>query len=246
MVRLISKRLVYLATPLGAAAYGIHRSLSYLEDNYPNLPASRYASVALQSPRHPDTQRCAYTDIFAARIPLAALQERACSQTQDNRLALEEAWARAVLNSRILRSEGALLGLWTRGKLDPGDTGENGFYQDCEEKPQRLLNGVAYTQRIPGANADSRGLLIAWEMAEPPRAFFENLARWGYPWRLMSGGRHEMSVSDMYEVPGQGQFVDVRFSGAHDYEMVAIEREKQKVIPAWVMPQLYSRKMLPC
>ncbi|KAF7712091.1 Uncharacterized protein PECH_004558 [Penicillium ucsense] len=232
-----STRFLYLTVPLGAAsAYGTHIGLSHLEAKYPNLSASKYASAALQAPQHPDTQRCAYTDIFAAQIPLTALQKRTRSGTHPtDHVALEGAWARTVLNSRILRVEASVLGLLTKGRFHPGDTGQNGFRDGRDGTTQTLLNGVAYTQRIPGADADSRGLLIAWEMAKPPRVFFEMIARWGYPWRLMSGGRHEMGVSDPYEVPGRGLCVDVRFAGAHDYDIIAVEGENQKVIPAWVM-----------
>lgn len=228
-------RLLYLVAPVGAASYGIHCGLSYLEEKYPNLPASKNASKALLIPANPSNQRCAYTDIFTARVSLSALEARTQSRGNCDQIALEEAWARSVLGSRVLRAEGSIIGLFTRRKLTPGDTGEHGFQPSQAGKPQELLNGVAYTQRIPGADADSQGLLIAWYMADEPRLFFEKIARLGYPWRLMSGGRHEMSVSKPYNVPGLGLFVDVSFAGAHDYEILPEEGSRQKIIPSWVM-----------
>jgi hypothetical protein len=235
MARRTVTRLLYIAAPIGAASYGIHRGLSHLEEKYPNLPASENASKALLTPRNPITQRCAYSDIFAARVPLSALEARIQSPNKRDQIALEDAWARAVLGSRILRAEGSLVGLLTKWKFSPGDVGEHGFGPRENGEPQELLNGALCTQRTPGADADSQGLLISWYMADEPRLFFENIARWGYPWRLMSGGRHEMSVSAPYDVPGQGRIVDVRFSGAHDYEIVEEEGVKQKIIPGWVM-----------
>lgn len=103
--------------------------------------------------------------------------------------------------------------------------------------PRVLLNGVATIQRGIGADQDSNGLLISWKMPDEPRVFFEKMARWGYPWRLVSGGRHEMSVSEPFEVEGDGRkkFVEVRFSTVHDYEVVLEEGEMQKVMPAWVL-----------
>jgi hypothetical protein len=235
MARLAISRLIYIAAPIGLTSYGIHRGLSHLEEKYPNLPASANASKALLAPRNTIAQRCGYSDIFAARVPLAALEARIKSLDKRDQIALEEAWAQAVLGSRILRAEGSLVGLITKRKFSPGDIGEHGFGPRKNGEPQELLNGVLYTQRTPGADSDSQGLLIAWYMADEPRLFFEKIARWGYPWRLMSGGRHEMSVSAPYEVPGQGRVVDVRFAGAHDYEIVEEEGVKQKIIPGWVM-----------
>lgn len=235
MARRTITRLIYIAAPIGATSYGIHRGLSHLEEKYPNLPASENASKALLAPRNPIIQRCAYSDIFAARIPLQALEAQIPSFEKQDQIALEEAWARAVLGSRILRLEGSFVGLINKRKFSPGDTGEHGFGPRENGEPQELLNGVLYTQRTPEADADSQGLLIAWYMADEPRIFFEKCAHWGYPWRLMSGGRHEMSVSAPYDVPGQGRVVDVRFAGAHDYEIFEEEGVKQKVIPGWVM-----------
>ncbi|KAJ5377540.1 uncharacterized protein N7496_004949 [Penicillium cataractarum] len=228
-------RLIYIAAPTGATFYGIHRGLSHLEEKYPNLPASDSASKALLVPKNPKTQHCAYADIFAARIPMSALEARTQPAGKQDQISLEEAWARSVLGSRVLRTEASILGLFSRMSFSPGDIGAQGFGAGPDDKPQELLNGVAYTQRAPGADADSQGLLIAWYMADEPRLFFEKIARWGYPWRLMSGGRHEMSVSQPYEVPGQGRVVDVRFAAAHDYEIVEEEGVRQKIIPAWVM-----------
>jgi hypothetical protein len=235
MARRTITRLLYIAAPIGATSYGIHRGLAHLEDKYPNLPASSNASKALLQPSNPQNQRCAYSDIFVARMPLSALEARVQSPGKRDHIALEEAWARAVLGSRILRAEGSLIGLLTKRKFSPGDIGEHGFGPRENGETQKLLNGVLYTQRTPGADADSQGLLIAWYMADEPRVFFEKIARWGYPWRLMSGGRHEMGVSEPYDVPGQGWVVDVRFSAAHDYEIVEEEGVKQKIIPRWVM-----------
>lgn len=65
------------------------------------------------------------------------------------------------------------------------------------------------------------------------------IARWGYPWRLMSGGRHELSVPEPFEEveddESQGPFVEVRFASAYDYEVVPEEGDlqHQKMIPGW-------------
>lgn len=102
-------------------------------------------------------------------------------------------------------------------------------------------------ERAPNAagnEAQQYGLLLSWQLAPEPRLFFEKIARWGYPWRLMSGGRHEISVSEPFwekgdrdgDSEGKGEMmVEVRFASAHDYEVVPEEGgvDRQKVIPAW-------------
>lgn len=230
----------YIILPTAATSYAIHRGLCHLEEKYPELPPAGRTSRLLCAPRNPDTQRCAYTDVYAARVPLQALEKRAHKSGEKGRLALEEAWARAAIGSSVLRVEGSIVGLLTKGRFTPGDTGDTdaGFSADEETgSPRVLLNGIATVQRGIGADEDSNGLLIFWEMPNEPRVFFEKIARWGYPWRLVSGGRHEMSVSEPFEVEdaGKGRFVEVRFSTAHDYEVVPGEGECQKVMPTWVL-----------
>ena len=231
MVKRSIRILGYIALPTAATIYGIHRGLCHLEEKYPELPETGRASNLLLTPDKP-TQRVAHTDIFAARIPLQKLSSLAQSSSKTD---LETAWARTVLNSQILRLEGSLVGLLTEHTFTPGDTGitESGF-SPKNGSPRGLLNGILAVQREPGADRDSNGLLISWKIPDELRLFFEKIARWGYPWRLMSGGRHELSVSEPFGIPGQGAFVEVRFAASHDYEVMTGE-VVQKVIPAWTV-----------
>ncbi|KAJ6112008.1 hypothetical protein N7523_008069 [Penicillium sp. IBT 18751x] len=220
-----------IAIPTAAITHGIQRGLCHLEAEYPELPETGRTSNLLLTPDKP-TQRVAYTDIFAARIPLNELASLAPTPSQTD---LEIAWARAVLNTPILRLEGSLVGLLIKHTLTPGDTGntKSGF-SPKNGSPRGLLNGVLTVQREPGIDRDSNGLLISWKIPAEPRLFFEKIARWGYPWRLMSGGRHEMSVSQPIIVPDQDAYVEVRFAASHDYEVV-IGEVVQKVVPAWTL-----------
>ncbi|KAL4754362.1 hypothetical protein BDW72DRAFT_190224 [Aspergillus terricola var. indicus] len=231
----LTRILGYIAIPSIATGFGIHLGLNHLENKYPELPPAAAGSKALSTPAKL-TQRCAYTDIYAARIPLRALQARTRHPDTKDRAALEEAWARSLLSCQLLRTEASLIGLFTRGKYEPGDVGENGFGPDSGSEPRVLLNGALTVRRQPGAEGGN-GLLVAWEMPDGPRLFFEKIARWGYPWRLMSGGRHEMIVSEPFRMKGQGEMVEVRFSAAHDYEVVEEEGglRQQKVLPAWAI-----------
>lgn len=239
MPRRSIRLLGYTTAVTGIAGYSIHRGLNHLEEKYPALPLAA-GSRALRKPQNPDTQRCAYTDIYAAQIPLQALEARVPNPKTPTQTELEYAWARSVIGNKLLRTEGSLFGLLANFRFTPCDTGnsEGGFSPDkTTGAPRILLNGIFQVQRLPAADADSNGLLVSSKLPDEPREFFEKIARWGYPWRLMSSLRHEMSVSEPFQVNGQGMFVEVRFSTAHDYELVDAEGgfEKQKIIPAWTL-----------
>ncbi|CAI7611731.1 unnamed protein product [Penicillium viridicatum] len=235
MPRRSLRLLGYTTAATGLAGYSIHRGLSHLEEKFPALPLAA-GSRALRQPQSPETQHCAYTDIYAAQIPLQALEARVPNPKTPTKTELEYAWARSVVGTKVLRTEGSLLGLLANFRFTPCDTGnsEDGFSPDKTTGAPRVLLNV---QRLPAADADSNGLLVSLKLPDEPREFFEKIARWGYPWRLMSSLRHEMSISEPFQVNEQGLFVEVRFSTAHDYEIVDAEGglEKQKIIPAWTL-----------
>ncbi|KAI9374077.1 hypothetical protein BJX61DRAFT_344813 [Aspergillus egyptiacus] len=244
-----SRQLVFILGAPAVASYAIHRGLRTLEARYPALPVNdTTCSPALRTPNSPSTQHTPQIDIYSARIPLKALLSRTTDRdnTSPSNKTLSETWARSVFGSRIFRLEGSILGLLAERTFNPGDIGDTpgGFGPvrttvngNGKEEKRVLLHGVATVERPPG-DANAYGLLIAWKMPDEPRLFFEKIARWGYPWRLMSGGRHELSVSEPFAVPGreeEGPFVEVRFASAHDYEVVAEEGKlgRQKTIPGW-------------
>ncbi|KAJ6031384.1 hypothetical protein N7540_002116 [Penicillium herquei] len=254
MPRSIRGRLLtYFIIPSGLTVYGTHLGLSHLEKKYPNQPLMT-GSKALKAPSNSNSQNCPYTDIYAARVSLQSLVERCRNQNDktSSKTDLEDAWARTVFGSRIMKTESSIIGLFTNGKYDPGDTGDtcDGFAANKSTgQPRELVNGLMSVQREIGVSDDSNGLLLSWKMADDPRVFFERIARWGYPWRLMSGGRHELSVSEPYRVGSESElFLDVRFSAAHDYEIVAGEGDlgNQKILPEWTnrLHRGYARLIL--
>ncbi|KAJ5710953.1 hypothetical protein N7488_005109 [Penicillium malachiteum] len=253
MSRFIRGRLfTYLIIPSGLTVYGTHLGLSHLEKKYPNQPLTT-GSKALQTPSRPEMQHCPYTDIYAARVPLQSLIARRRNENKaPSKADLEDAWARTIFGSRIMQTESSVVGLFKNGNYEPGDTGNTheGFAPNkTTGQPRELVNGVMSVQREIGADDVSIGLLLLWTMADEPRVFFERISRWGYPWRLMSGGRHEISVSEPYRVDGESElFVDVRFSAAHDYEAVPEEGVlmNQKILPEWTnrLHRGYARLIL--
>lgn len=262
-----------LLFPPVAIVYGIHRGLTYLEAKYPPLPPERTTSIALRTPSKPSTQRCAYVDVYAARIPLRILERKAkslqngrtkisCDSKREMEITsqdLQEAWARAVLRCRILRAQEKLLSLFNK---------DNGSLNEANNDALDMVFVVERTPAVSNNKSSSQldsesefGYLVSWKMAPEPRGFFEKISQYGYPWRLMSGGRHELSVSHPFppsrtgevastpdDVTAEQCMVEVRFASAHDYEVVPAEGEleDQKTIPKWTgrLHRGYARLLL--
>ncbi|KAF7791296.1 hypothetical protein EIP86_002310 [Pleurotus ostreatoroseus] len=206
-----------------------------LEKEYPPLPPDLTSTPAL---RTPDKQgrHTAYVDIYVARIPRAALLASARDVKQSappvdasQEPCLEELWARLFFNTKAIRWEGMAV---KGGSLDPDDVGEHGF-----KRGQSLLGGAMRVVRAPEPGSP---LMADWQMPSHIVGFFERIAAWGYPWRMMDGGRHEWCVK------GMGETVEVRFAAAHDYKVVAEEGPEGKIIPRWVqrLHRAYARFLL--
>ncbi|KAH9939748.1 uncharacterized protein BXZ73DRAFT_43377 [Epithele typhae] len=222
------------ALTLAPALYLYHRTAADLEARYPPCPPTTAGTPALRDTSATPSQHTPYTDIYSARVPVHGLHAlaAAASPTSDGSgppsprteesptpaPSLEDAWARAFLQSPALHWEARLLGR-TR---DAGDTGAHGF-----ARGRPLLNGLFTVLRTPAAGAP---LLVEWRMDGGATAFFARIARVGYPWRLMDGGRHEWGVGEV----GADGTVEVRFACAHQYEIWEGEGEGQKTVPEWV------------
>lgn len=193
-----------------------------LEQAYPS------STSELRTPTVSGT-RTAYADVYGTRVPLNYLRR---STSLD--ISLEELWSKAFLRSRLMKLEAKLVGLGS-----PGDLGEQGF------KPgQSLMAGMMNVLRTPAKGVP---LLIRWDVHPHVVSLFERLASWGYPWRLMKGGRHEWSVGQAGRLPGENEdFVEVRFAAAHDYRIVEGETWEGKIIPRWVVRahRAYARLLL--
>jgi len=86
-------------------------------------------------------------------------------------------------------------------------------------------------------NLDKNTLGVCWSVPFEAIELFEKISRWGYPFRLMLGGRHEFTATLLSPTrAGSEQEVLVRFSAAHDYLICDEEGslEKQKRSPNWV------------
>ncbi|OJJ44247.1 hypothetical protein ASPZODRAFT_135037 [Penicilliopsis zonata CBS 506.65] len=245
-----SRLLVALLLPPLAVGYGTHKGLSFLEAKYPPLDPETTSSVTLRTPTRRQSRRCAYVDVYGARIPLKLLLANDSTTVEHTTsTSLQEVWARALLSSPIMRTQASVFGFLGGKGYTPGDLGDSpaGFAPDERTgSPRSLLHGAFTVEQAPGGENGNggNGLLVSWTMPDDLREFFEKIARWGYPWRLMSGGRHEMSVSEPFFLGGEA-WVEVRFSSAHDYEIVEGEKT-QKIIPDWTgrLHRGYARLVL--
>ncbi|KAF8918321.1 hypothetical protein CPB85DRAFT_1249583 [Mucidula mucida] len=79
------------------------------------------------------------------------------------------------------------------------------------EKGDVLVGGVMEVIVPPSM---TEPLMARWKMPPAPVKLFETLAKYGYPWRLMDGGRHDFPVVE------DGDQVLVGFSAAHDYAVL--------------------------
>jgi hypothetical protein len=151
-------------------------------------------------------------------IYAARIPTRALAEIPDS-----NAWARFFLNAPAFKLYGAAPALDRR--LLPGDTAGGG--------------SLTVTRADP--------LLAEWTFPPGAVGFVRAAAvRARYPWRFMSGGRHEWTVVG----PGRDEHgemaVEVRFASAHDYEVVPEEGARQKTVPEWTarLHRAYARWLL--
>lgn len=215
-------RTLLFATALAAPPTLYVRSkLLYLEKAYPPLRPEQSSTPDLRTPRVPGI-RTAYTDVYGVRVPVNALRQTDATADGPSQLPLEELWAKAFLRSKVMKLEAFVAGFGSYG-----DLGEQGF------KPgQRVVANLMHVLRPPSKGTP---LLIEWSVPPESTRFFEKLASWGYPWRLMEGGRHEWSVGPVSRLPGETEdMVEVRFAAAHDFKVVEGEEGEGKMLPKWV------------
>lgn len=85
-----------------------------------------------------------------------------------------------------------------------------------------------------------RDTLLWWQWNNKKNVVsnFEKLASWGYPWRMMNGGYHELYI----EPTDKDKTFDVYFTCAHEYN----DLKDGKVIPEWVqnLHRFYGRIIL--
>ncbi|KAL4970164.1 uncharacterized protein BDV14DRAFT_70660 [Aspergillus stella-maris] len=275
------RRALFILTPSALGVWAIDRKLSDLEAKYPALPVNvTTCSSALRFPRDWSTQHTPHVDIYSARVRFydwvrpewirpgmrETLQDDEMTRVLINSVHLVE-WATVFFNSTLISWEGSIIGCFLGRGFQPGDLGTSneGFSPISDpalmlpgQNNRRLLHGTLTVERPPKhidfENLDDYnpyGLLVSWKMPKGPRLFFEKIARWRYPWRLMSGGRHEFTVKGPYFIPGredEGLFIDFRFASAHDYQIVPDEGDlsRQKTIPKWAarLHRGYARLLL--
>ncbi|KII87911.1 hypothetical protein PLICRDRAFT_162811 [Plicaturopsis crispa FD-325 SS-3] len=184
----------------------------------------------LSVPQDPSRQRVSRkgAEVISARVPrtaLAALADKSDSSPN-------ETWARVFLRRRTIQLESRLVAILqgrennTELAFVPGGI---------------LLNGLFTVVEPP---SPTRPLVTSWSM--PPRAvhFFERLASWGSPWRIMSGGRHSWEVVD----DSDGDYVRLEFGCSADFAIAnsLTGQEDEKEMPRWCLwaHRMYAKWLL--
>ena len=226
------RRLLVTGAVVGAPTYYVYSTITRLEAKYPRLQPEAASTAAFTSASigpyaYSGRHHTPHVDIYGGNVPAKALRGHHDPET-GRKLSPEEAWARHFLESPVLRLEGRLFGAFLKG---PGDCGEQGFYTG-----QTLLNGGFEVLRAPSHPPSllslfrPEPLLVQWVLPPPLVTLCRKAATdWGYPFRFMSGGRHEFGVGDV----SRDGTIEVRFGSAHDYEWVKSEGKNQKTIPEW-------------
>ncbi|KAF9048025.1 hypothetical protein BDZ89DRAFT_1257838 [Hymenopellis radicata] len=80
-------------------------------------------------------------------------------------------------------------------------------------------------------------LTARWEIPPVQVKLFETLAKYGSPWRLMDGGRHDFPVVE------DGDDVLVGFSAAHDYAVLDNDGKTLPPFGEWTH-RMYARVLL--
>lgn len=106
-----------------------------------------------------------------------------------------------------------------------------------ESKTAPLQSQVLKT--FDSKNSKSTILEWHWSSNSGIVPFFETLSSYGYPWRMMNGGLHEILIKKSQSNPDE---FDVWFSTTHEYN----DKRDGKLIPNWVqsLHRNYARVLL--
>ncbi|GAA5822379.1 hypothetical protein JCM11251_006321 [Rhodosporidiobolus azoricus] len=180
---------------------------SSLSSRYPPLPPVS-ASSPLLHPANPAETRLEDVAVFAARVPLRSILPPQADGSQPGVVDLVELTAELVhafLRTPLIRLETALLsGYNPFSSSSPSSSPSPHQPPSSAQFPpvgrgDRLVGGALEVVHPPVCvEEDGRRLgrtTIKWSI-NPPDAvrFFERMAAWGYPCRLMDGGRHVFEV----------------------------------------------------
>ncbi|BGP41703.1 hypothetical protein JCM10449v2_005694 [Rhodotorula kratochvilovae] len=185
----------------------------------------------LRVPNDHPAQRVADIEHWVVRVPLRTLVRAASSSScptmsmgEADLHALAHTWLQAYLCTPSVRLQARLMG-------EPAPPAEEGGAR-VFERGQLLVGGLLELTDVPAPSCSSADqcssardavLHARWHAPRELVAFFERAAAWGYPWRLLSGGRHSWEVallSSGGSTAGEEQEVELRFGCAHDYEPV--------------------------
>lgn len=107
--------------------------------------------------------------------------------------------------------------------------------------------------RVANGPGDAAGAVLYWrfdQLTDPKLTeVFDKMAQYGYPWRFMIGGFHELIVQDLPERNERGEElvrVTYALTEAYDLHPLGKKEEDKKTVPKWTLTfhRDYARSML--
>ncbi|KDQ49736.1 hypothetical protein JAAARDRAFT_82098 [Jaapia argillacea MUCL 33604] len=206
---------------LGPPGYYIYTESQRLASTYPALPPHLTNTRTFHFLAVPNDQKSQYSAEVCSSHPISGGEG-----------VVEREMGQAFLGFISHETPRSIIRPPHKFTTQPGDTGSLGFAPS-----QPLLHS---TLKVTDPPSTLQPLTMIWQNPPSLIRFFEKVASWGYPFRLMSGGRHTLEVmmddrSGGGGGEGEGEWV-LSFGCAHDYERInpVDGKEDGKVVPEWV------------
>ncbi|CCH46561.1 hypothetical protein BN7_6154 [Wickerhamomyces ciferrii] len=189
--------------------YFINKELSKKYPDFPKNQLPKESKLQNYIQRSND-KYFAYTDIFKTQVHSNSIDE---------------------VSTKFLNSPGISNLIVESNSINTNDN-------TITTSPSTILNSQII-KTIQSKNAHSTIISWYWNPNYSIVSFFEKLSSYGYPWRLMNGGIHEILLVKSKEQDG---IIDIYFSTAHQYN----DKRDGKLIPNWVqsLHRNYARIIL--
>ncbi|KAK6504709.1 hypothetical protein TWF481_006648 [Arthrobotrys musiformis] len=216
---LISSPIIYLTTTFARLLY-----------QYPTTDIDR--SHPVYKSKDDARFKQLYGHWFTSRVPYKSLSPQVKDATVHRKTPIE-VWTSALFCTPTLGLEAIGIGILTGNGFKTGDRGEEKVYVG-----QELAHGVFNVTSVEESSeilseskdgVEGRLLgraIVSYDLPDYPTHLWEVLAKYGAPWRHISGGRHCFEVIEEEGGKEKGEVL-VRFGCVIDMERVnRLDREK--------------------
>lgn len=226
----------------------VSKTVVSLTRTYPTNPGLELPPThpAFTSPDNSALKQ-AHIEYWEGRVPISSLQASPDSQlaaTDEGKTSLIREFTAALFQTRSLTLEAKFIGWGMGNGFQPGDRGENGVQEGHD-----FAHGLF---KVTHLNDKEGWAVVAYPIPDHVVRSFETMAKWGLPWRHLSGGRHVFQVipdknSTDKQEDGE-KWATVRFGCVVDIERknrLTGERDG-KGLPSALLwfHQMYARRLL--